>query len=82
MWGCGSPETAMRQIKYMGGCQKYDPFWGTLTIRRRMIIGIQKGTISLTTTHIPYCSVEYLGMLGLARQAELWPRLEFSATPL
>ena len=36
----------------MGGCQNYDPFWGTLNIRCRIIIGIQKGTIILTTTHM------------------------------
>ena len=36
----------------MGGCQNYDPFLGTLNIRRRIIIGIQKGTITLTTTHM------------------------------
>ena len=29
-----------------------DPFWGTLNIRCRMIIGIQTGTIILTTTHM------------------------------
>ena len=28
------------------------PFLGTLNIRGRIIIGIQKGTIILTTTHI------------------------------
>ena len=28
------------------------PFWGTLNIRGRIIIGIQKGTIIFTTTHI------------------------------
>ena len=27
------------------------PFWGTLNIRGRIIIGTQKGTIILTTTH-------------------------------
>ena len=37
------------------------PFLGTLDIRCRIIIGIQRGTIILTTTHIdsrikgPYC---------------------------
>ena len=36
----------------MGGCQNDDPFWGTLNIWCRIIIGIQKGTIILTTTHI------------------------------
>ena len=38
----------------MGGCQKYDPFWGTLNNTCRIIIGIQRGTIILTTTHINY----------------------------
>ena len=28
------------------------PFWGTLSIRCRIIIGIPKGTIVLTTTHV------------------------------
>ena len=32
---------------YMGG-----PFWGTLNIRCRILIRIQKGTIILTTTHL------------------------------
>ena len=36
----------------MGGCQNYGPFLGTLDIRCRIIIGIQKGTITLTTTQI------------------------------
>ena len=36
----------------MGGCQNYDPFLGALNIRCRIRIGIQKGTIILTTTHI------------------------------
>ena len=42
----------MRMSIYMGGCQNSDPFWGTLNSRCRIIIGIQKGTIILTTTHI------------------------------
>ena len=37
---------------HMAGCQNYGPFLGTLNIRGRIIIGIQKGTIILTTTHI------------------------------
>ena len=37
---------------YMGGCQNYVPFLGTLNNRCRIIIGTQKGTIILTTTHI------------------------------
>ena len=36
----------------MGGCQNYGPFLGTLNIRGRIIIGIQKGTIFLTTTQV------------------------------
>ena len=40
------------KMAYMGGCQNYGPFLGTLNIRCRIIIGIQKGTIILTTTHM------------------------------
>ena len=36
----------------MGGCQNDGPFLGTLNIRGRIMIGIQKGTIILTTNHI------------------------------
>ena len=43
----GSPATS-----HMGGCQNYGDFLGTLNIRGRIIIGTQKGTIILTTTHI------------------------------
>ena len=39
-------------LGFMGGCQNYGPFLGTLNIRCRIIIGIQKGTIILTTPHI------------------------------
>ena len=46
----------------MGGCQDYGPFLGTLNIRCRIIIGTQKGTIILTTTHIG----NYLGPYGRA----------------
>ena len=37
---------------YMGGCQNYGPFLGTLNIRCRIIIRTQKRTIILTTTHM------------------------------
>ena len=37
---------------YMGGCHNYGPLFGTLNIRCRSIIGIHKGTIVLTTTHM------------------------------
>ena len=36
----------------MGGCPNYGPFLGTLNIRGRIIIGTQKGTIILTTSHV------------------------------
>ena len=38
----------------MGGFQNYGPFLGTLNIRCRITIGIQQGTIILTTTQIEY----------------------------
>ena len=38
----------------MGSCQNDGPFLGTLNIRGRTIIGTQKGTIILTTTHMSY----------------------------
>ena len=47
-------------VGYMGGSQNYGPFLGTLSIRGRIIIGIQKGTMILTTTHITVCRVQGL----------------------
>ena len=49
-WGFPSPEALWKV--YIGGCQNYGPFSGTLNIGCRIIPGIQKGTIILTTTHI------------------------------
>ena len=40
------------RVQDVGGCQNCGPFLGTLNIRCRIIIGIQKGTIILTTTHV------------------------------
>ena len=37
---------------HIGGCQNYGPFLGTLKTRCSITIGIQKGTMILTTTHI------------------------------
>ena len=37
---------------HVSGCQNHGPFLGTLNIRCRIIVGIQKGTIILTTTHV------------------------------
>ena len=36
------------------------PFLGTLYIRCRIIIGIQKGTIILTTTQIGHCNIDHM----------------------
>ena len=36
----------------MGGCQNHGPFLGTLNNRCRIILGTQKGTLILTTTHM------------------------------
>ena len=38
-----------KPLNLVGGCQNDDPSLGMLNIRRRIIIGIQKGTIILTT---------------------------------
>ena len=48
----------------MGGCQNYGPFWGTLNIRCRIITGIRKGTIILTTTHMPQRHMSGLAALA------------------
>ena len=37
---------------YMGSCQNYGPFLGTLNNRCRTILRTQKGTLILTTTHM------------------------------
>ena len=65
VWDCREPECFVLclpglegswrralDVRKMGGCQNYGPFLGTLDIRCRKIIGIQKGTIILTTTQI------------------------------
>ena len=60
----------------MRGCQNYGPFLGTLNIRGRIIIGIQKGTIILTTTHmrvlniLKYIGVELIEVLRVGRRLE------------
>ena len=42
---------------HMGGCQNHGPFLGTPNSKCRIIIGIQKRTIVLTTAHICICIV-------------------------
>ena len=67
MSGLGVAPTRRKQsncnqvVTYMGGCQNYGPFLGTLNIRGRIIIGTQKGTIILTTTHILLHALQGLG---------------------
>ena len=34
------------------GLKAHDPLWGTLNTRCRIVIGIQKGTMILTITHV------------------------------
>ena len=43
---------------YMMGCQNYGPFLGILNTRCRTIMGTQKLTKNLTTTHIHTLSLE------------------------
>ena len=53
----------------MGSCQYYGPFLGTLNNRCRIILGTQKGTIILTTTHILV-----LTQVGLLRKPQILKR--------
>ena len=48
----------------MGSCQNYGSFLGTLNIRCRIIIGIQKGPIILTTSHIRIIKGSYGAYIG------------------
>ena len=56
----------------MGGCPNYGPFWGTLNIRCRIIVGIQKGTIILTTTHMR--STVAVGLLAQKQETSINPK--------
>ena len=63
----------------MGSCQNYGPFLGTLNNRCRILIGTQKGTIILTTTHILFAALgailmcgNWIGLGGCRVQARLW----------
>ena len=66
---CKAPNPKLRQPKL-----SEFSFWGTLNIRCRIIIRIQKGTIILTTTHVP----EFLNVF----QPYGPKRLESSTPPL
>ena len=70
---------------YMGGCQNYGPFLGTLNIRGRIIIGTQKGTIILTTTHIDiyiYKIPDYAETCHVASTNNLEPHRKMGPEPL
>ena len=56
----------------MGSCQNYGPFLGTLNNGCRIIIGTQKGTRILTTTHMSR------GVTGVGRDG--FERLGFRAS--
>ena len=56
---------------HVGGCQNYDPFLGTLNTRCRIIIGTQKGLMTLTTTRI---SSAKLSIQFFASVPSLWAK--------
>ena len=58
----------------MGGCQNYGPFWGTLNIRCRIIIGIQKGILVLTTTRIDTYIDIYIYIDTFLNKVRAWLR--------
>ena len=43
-----------KRFRILGGCQNFGPFLCTLNDRCCIIIGTQKGTIILTTTHLGF----------------------------
>ena len=49
------------EISHVAGCQNSGPFLGTLYIRGRIRIGIQEGTIILTTTHVDDARIRLAG---------------------
>ena len=51
---CERQELGLGANYHMGGCQNYGPILGTLNIRCRIIMEIQKKTIILTTTHMDH----------------------------
>ena len=61
----------------MGGCQNYGPFLGTLNIRCRIIIGTQKGTIILTTTHVYSNSTVLLSSAARRSTTQVMNNLDF-----
>ena len=63
----------------MGGCQNYGPLLVILNIRCRIIIGIQKGTTILTTTHTAHRGYKnlYKELVALTRYGSCAQGLEY-----
>ena len=61
----GSAPSAEVARLHVGGCQNYGPFLGTLNNRCRIILGTQKRTIILTTTHVGSEDSQSCGLVGL-----------------
>ena len=56
---------------HVGGCQNYGLFLGTLNISCLTIMGTQKGTIILTTTHVGVSRVLGVGPGRIPRNLQL-----------
>ena len=56
------------------------PFWGTLNIRCRILIGIQKGSIILLTTHIRVQGLESCGTPEVLDPKLSKPRITWPAS--
>ena len=54
----------------MGGYLNSGPFFGTLNITCRIIIGTQKGTIILTTTHMLSTLLPWILQVGCKASAD------------
>ena len=67
MLGCHPEHNGSITMQLMGGCQNDGLFLGTLNIRCRIIIGIQKGTIILTIT-----LMEFEELLALCVSSRLY----------
>ena len=68
----------MHSVPYMGGCQNYGPFLGTLNGRCRIMVRIPKGTLISTTTHI---LVRTSAVCGLPESHSQGPRMISSCVP-
>ena len=58
-------------LSYLGGCQNYDPFLGTLSVKCRIIMGITEGPIILTTSHLRFRGYTLRGHGEFQRELDL-----------